>query len=66
VSGTRRGGGCGGAAEEEAALDDDEAEAALSLFHSNWKKGMLRPSPSKDAGVTINYLPNLAFACRLS
>lgn len=49
--------------EEEAALalDDDKAEAALSLFHSNWKRGMLRPSPSKDAAVTINYhyLPNL-------
>lgn len=49
--------------EEEAALalDDDKAEAALSLFHSNWKRGMLRPSPSKDVAVTINYhyLPNL-------
>jgi len=49
--------------EKEAALalDDDKAEAALSLFHSNWKRGMLRPSPSKDAAVTINYhyLPNL-------
>lgn len=43
--------------EEEAALalDDDKAEAALSLFHSNWKRGMLRPSPSKDVAVTINY-----------
>ena len=43
----------------------DEEEAALSLFHSNWKKGMLRPSPSKDAAVTINYLPKFCMSAAL-